>query len=638
MKKLFLTLCLTLLTEQKAWAAENGFRQYFEGINALTVVFASLCIFAIAYRFYGLFIANKVLRLDANRTTPAIKYADGHDYLKTDKNVLFGHHFAAIAAAGPLVGPVLAAQFGFMPGALWILIGCVLGGAVHDMVVIFASVRHKGESLAAIAEREIDPFTGTIAGFAVLFILLLTLSGLSLACVSAMHNAPWSLFIVAITMPIAILMGLIMHYKQNGVKLASIIGILLLAAGIIAGHDLMQKDALGWMFDWNKDTVSVAIPLYGFIASVLPVWLLLVPRDYLSTYLKIGTILMLALGIIFVRPDIMMPMFTPFDQGGGPVINGPVLPFIFITIACGAISGFHAIIGTGTTPKMIGNEKEILFVGYGAMLTEGFVAIMALIAACTMMPGDYFAINASTQAYQNLLAAHPNFAVTDLPYYEQHIGIDLHGRTGGAVSLAVGMAHIFRNLPFMDHLVAYWYNFAVMFEAVFILTAVDAGTRVGRFFLQEMLGKVMPKFNDKEWLPGIIITSAVFTFLWGYLVYTGNISSIWPLFGLSNQLLAACALIVCTTLLLRLNRGKYTLAVAIPGIFMVIVTFWAGWLQVFRQYLPQGQNLLATLGIIVMLLMIVVLAGAFRKWLKLMRIKNCIKDAYGEEVKISAVE
>ena len=626
MKKLFFSMLFSVLAINSAMAAAGtpaapattGFWSHFEGMNALTVVFASLCIFAIAYRFYGVFIANKVLRLDANRTTPAVKYADGHDYVKTNKNVLFGHHFAAIAAAGPLVGPVLAAQFGFMPGALWILIGCVLGGAVHDMVVIFASVRHKGESLATIAEREIDPFTGTIAGFAVLFILILTLAGLSLACVSAMHNAPWSLFIVAITMPIAILMGLVI--------------------GIISGHGLMQEDVLGWMFNWDKDTVSIAIPLYGFIASVLPVWLLLVPRDYLSTYLKIGTILMLALGIIFVQPDIMMHMFTPFDQGGGPVINGPVLPFIFITIACGAISGFHAIIGTGTTPKMIGNEREILFVGYGAMLTEGFVAIMALIAACTMMPGDYFAINASHDAYQALLAAHPNFAVTDLPYYEEHIGLNLHGRTGGAVSLAVGMAHIFRNLPYMDHLVAYWYNFAVMFEAVFILTAVDAGTRVGRFFLQEMLGKAMPKFNDKEWMPGIVITSAVFTFLWGYLVYTGNISTIWPLFGLSNQLLAACALIVCTTMLLRLNRGKYTLAVAIPGIFMVVVTFWAGYLQVFEQYLPKDQNLLAILGCIVMFLMIVVLAGAFRKWIQLMRIKTTVKDAYGEEVKALAVE
>ncbi len=607
-------------------------------MNALTIVFASLCIFAIAYRFYGLFVANKVLCLDGSRVTPAVRFADGHDYVKTNKNVLFGHHFAAIAAAGPLVGPVLAAQFGFLPGALWILIGCVLGGAVHDMVVLFASVRHKGESLAAITQREIGPVTGTVAGFAVLFILVLTLAGLSLACVSAMHNAPWSLFIVAITMPIAVVMGLIMKYCRNGVIIASVLGIFLLGIGIVSGHSLMQKDVLGWMFDWDKNTVSLAIPLYGFVASVLPVWLLLVPRDYLSTYLKIGTILMLAAGIFFVRPEIVMPMLTPFVNGGGPVINGPVLPFIFITIACGAISGFHAIIGTGTTPKMLGNEREILFVGYGAMLTEGFVAMMALIAACTMMPGDYFAINSAHDTYAALVAAYPEFAVTDLPYYESHVGIDLHGRTGGAVSLAVGMAHIFKNLPFMDSLVAYWYNFAVMFEAVFILTAIDAGTRVGRFFLQEMAGKVFPKFADKEWMPGIVITSTVFTFLWGYLVYTGNISSIWPLFGLSNQLLAACALIVCATMLLRLGRGKYTLAVSLPGLFMVAVTFWAGYLQVFEQYIPQKSYLLASLGLIVMIMMVFVLCGAFVKWYQLIKIKKCVKDEYGEQVKALVTE
>lgn len=610
----------------------------FEHMNAITLVFTSLCVFAIAYRFYGLFMADKVLRLDNSRQTPAVKYADGHDYVSTNKNVLFGHHFAAIAAAGPLVGPVLAAQFGYLPGTLWILIGCVLAGGVHDMVVLFASVRHKGQSLATIARKEIGPITGTIAGFAVLFILVLTLAGLSLACVSAMHNAPWSLFIVAITMPIAVIMGLIIKFRRNGVRLASVLGIGLLLLGIVSGHILMQPEAWGWLFDWDRETVSLAIPAYGFVASVLPIWLLLVPRDYLSTYLKIGTILMLAGGIVLVRPDILMPALTTFAGGGGPVINGPVLPFIFITIACGAISGFHAIIGTGTTPKMLGNEREILFVGYGAMLTEGFVAMMALIAACTLVPGDYFAINSAPEIYGALIEAHPSLNVVDLPFFEEHIGIDLHGRTGGAVSLAVGMAHIFRNLPYMDHLMAYWYNFAVMFEAVFILTAIDAGTRVGRFFLQEMLGTVYSKFSDKEWLPGIVISSAIFTFLWGYLVYTGNISSIWPLFGLSNQLLAACALIVCTTMLLRLNRGVYALAAALPGLFMVVVTFWAGYLQVFEQYLPQEQYLLAVLGLSVMLLMILVLAGAFIKWRQLCREKVLVRDAYGESVKALAEE
>ncbi len=610
----------------------------FEHMNAITLVFTSLCVFAIAYRFYGLFMADKVLRLDNSRQTPAVKYADGHDYVSTNKNVLFGHHFAAIAAAGPLVGPVLAAQFGYLPGTLWILIGCVLAGGVHDMVVLFASVRHKGQSLATIARKEIGPITGTIAGFAVLFILVLTLAGLSLACVSAMHNAPWSLFIVAITMPIAVIMGLIIKFRRNGVRLASVLGIGLLLLGIVSGHSLMQPEAWGWLFDWDRETVSLAIPAYGFVASVLPIWLLLVPRDYLSTYLKIGTILMLAGGIVLVRPDILMPALTTFAGGGGPVINGPVLPFIFITIACGAISGFHAIIGTGTTPKMLGNEREILFVGYGAMLTEGFVAMMALIAACTLVPGDYFAINSAPEIYGALIEAHPSLNVVDLPFFEEHIGIDLHGRTGGAVSLAVGMAHIFRNLPYMDHLMAYWYNFAVMFEAVFILTAIDAGTRVGRFFLQEMLGTVYSKFSDKEWLPGIVISSAIFTFLWGYLVYTGNISSIWPLFGLSNQLLAACALIVCTTMLLRLNRGVYALAAALPGLFMVVVTFWAGYLQVFEQYLPQEQYLLAVLGLSVMLLMILVLAGAFIKWRQLCREKVLVRNAYGESVKALAEE
>ena len=609
-----------------------------EHINALTLVFAALCIFAIAYRVYGIFLANKVLRLDAGRITPAVRFADGHDYVKTNEFVLYGHHFAAIAAAGPLVGPVLAAQFGYLPGALWILIGCVLGGAVHDMVVLFASVRHKGQSLSAIAQREVGPVTGTVAGIAVLCILILTLAGLSLACISAMHNAPWSLFIVVITMPIAMLMGLIMRFKQNSVMLASLVGLVLLVVGILSGHDLMQTDVLGWAFDWNRDTVALAIAGYGFLASVLPVWFLLVPRDYLSTYLKIGTILMLAVGIIFVQPTLLMPTITPFINGGGPVIGGPALPFIFITIACGAISGFHAIIGTGTTPKMIGNERDVLFVGYGAMLTEGFVAIMALIAACTLMPGDYFAINSTPDKFSSLIAAHPALNTVDLGFFEEKIGLNLHARPGGAVSLAVGMAHIFHKIPYMDHLMAYWYNFAVMFEAVFILTAIDAGTRVGRFFLQEMLGKVYAPFGDKNWMPGVYITSFIFTSMWGYLMYTGNISNIWPLFGLSNQLLAGCALIVCTSMLLRMNRGKLSLVTAIPGVFLTAVTFWAGYLQVTKTYVPGGKYLLAFLACLVMVLMVFVLVGTIRRWIELMNTKGTVNDAYGEPVRALAEE
>lgn len=607
--------------------------EILNGANALTLVFVSLLLFAIAYRFYGIFIANKVLRLNAANQTPAIEFADGKDYVATNKNVLFGHHFAAIAAAGPLVGPVLAAQFGYLPGTLWILIGCVLGGGVHDMIVLFASVRHKGQSLATIAAKEIGKGTGLIAGFAVLFILILTLAGLSLACISAMHEASWSLFTVVATMPIAVIMGLIMRYRKNSVTMASIIGGVLLIAAIIGGHGLMQIEAVNNIFHWKVETISIAIAVYGFLASVLPVWLLLVPRDYLSTYLKIGTILMLAIGVIFVHPTIQMPALTQFMNGGGPVIGGAVLPFIFIVIACGAISGFHAVIATGTTPKMLNNEKEILFVGYGAMLVEGFVALMALIAACTLVPGDYFAINTPKEVYGAFIAQHPDLAAVDLNYFSEKIGVDLHGRTGGAVSLAVGMAHIFNKIPFMESLMAYWYNFAIMFEAVFILTAIDAGTRVGRFFLQEMLGGVFPKFNDKNWMPGIIISSLLFTFSWGYLVFTGNVSSIWPLFGISNQLLAACGLIVCTTMLIRMNRARYALCSAIPGVFMAIVTFWAGYEQIKNVYLPKEQYLLSGLAFLAMLLMLIVFINTFKRWSALLKINTTQIDYYGDSVK-----
>ena len=607
--------------------------EFLNGVSALTLVFTAILLFAIAYRYYGIYLANKTLKLSNQYATPAIEFADGKDYVATNRNVLFGHHFAAIAAAGPLVGPVLAAQFGYLPGTLWILIGCVLGGGVHDMVVLFASVRHKGQSLATIASKEIGKLTGTVAGFAILFILILTLAGLSLACINAMHEASWSLFTVLITMPIAVIMGLIMRYRANSTLFASILGGVLLIIGIIGGHQLMQYEAMDNLFSWDIKTISLAIPAYGFIASVLPVWLLLVPRDYLSTYLKIGTIVMLAIGVIVIHPTLQMPALTAFIHGGGPIIGGPVLPFVFIVIACGAISGFHAVIATGTTPKMIAHEREILFVGYGAMLVEGFVALMALIAACTLVPGDYFAINTPKEGYDAFLAAHPALHGVEIDYFSEKIGIDLHGRTGGAVSLAVGMAHIFNKIPGMDALMAYWYNFAIMFEAVFILTAIDAGTRVGRFFLQEMLGGVWPRFNDKNWTPGIIMSSLLFTFAWGYLVYTGNVSSIWPLFGISNQLLAACGLIVCTTMLIRLNRGKHALCAAIPGVFMALITFWAGYLQITDSYLPHGQYLLATLAMVAMVLMLIVFFGAFRKWYQLLQMNRHEIDFYGESVK-----
>ncbi|MHC1742457.1 MAG: carbon starvation protein A [Syntrophobacteraceae bacterium] len=584
-------------------------------MNSLTLVFTALCIFAIAYRFYGVFIASRVLALDPARKTPAVAMEDGHDYHETNKFVLFGHHFAAIAAAGPLLGPVLAAQFGFLPGALWIIVGAVVAGAVHDMVILFASVRHQGKSLSLIAESEIGKRAGTIASYAILFILILTLAGLSIAVVNAMFHSPWGTYTVFCTLPIALLMGVYMHKIRPGdVKGGSFMGVVLLGLTIYTGPYVAANPTLASMFTLSKQQISLFIPVYGFVASVLPVWLLLCPRDYLSTYLKLGTIGALALGIFIVHPPLNMAAVTPYAAGGGPIIPGTLFPFLFITIACGALSGFHAIIGTGTTPKMIANERDILFVGYGAMLVEGFVAIMALVAACVLVPADYFAINAAPKAFEAL-----KMTPVNLPELSAGVGEQLQGRPGGAVSLAVGMAYIFSSIPLMKSLMGYWYHFAIMFEAVFILTAVDTGTRVGRYLLQEMIGKLVPRFSEKKWMPGIIVTSFLFTFAWGYLVYTGDIATIWPLFGMSNQLLATCALIVGTTMIIRMGKARYAWVTAVPGILMVPVTMSAGYLNVVNNFWPKGLYLLVTLSIVLMIMMALVFIESFRKWYQLMQ-------------------
>lgn len=597
-------------------------------MNALTPVFVSLCVFAIAYRFYGLFIANRVLGLRADRPTPADTCADGIDYVKTNRFVLFGHHFAAIAAAGPLLGPVLAAQFGYLPGALWIIIGCVLGGAVHDMVVLFASTRHKGQSLARIAEREVGKTVGMVASCAFLFILILTLAGLSIAVLNALFESFWGVFVVGSTIPIAIFMGIWMQKIRPGdVKTASIIGVALLAIAVYVGGGIAPGSALAQALKLGKQQIAVLIPLYAFTASVLPVWFLLAPRDYLSTYLKLTTIVTLAVGIVWVHPELKMPALTQFVGGGGPVIPGHVFPYVFITIACGAISGFHAIIATGTTPKMLGSEKDIPFVGYGAMLTEGFVSIMALIAACVLIPADYFAINSAPAAFAAL-----GMPTVELDRLAAEVQENVQGRPGGAVSLAVGMAYIFDSIPHMKGLMKYWYHFAIMFEAVFILTAVDAGTRVGRFLLQEMFGKVIPKFNQTKWVPGIIITGGLFSVAWGYLVYTGNIATIWPLFGMSNQLLASSALIIATTMLIRMGKAGYAWVTAVPGIFLAFVTMYAGYLNITTMYLPHKLYVLAVLATIVMAMMIVVIAGTFKRWNELLKIKERVRDSWGDMV------
>ncbi len=583
-------------------------------MNSLVLVFAALLIFAIAYRFYGLFLANRVLELNG-RATPAVYMADGVDYHKTNKYVLFGHHFAAIAAAGPLLGPVLAAQFGYLPGTLWILIGCVLAGAVHDMVVLFASVRHKGRSLSMIAEIEVGKAAGMVAHFAFLFILILTLAGLSIAVVNALFSSAWGAFVVFCTLPIALLMGYWLYgFRKGDVLGASIMGVVLLFAAVVAGPYVAASPALSKLFMLSKNQLAIVIPIYGCIASVLPVWVLLCPRDYLSTYLKVGTIAALTVGIIFVHPTLQMPALTPFIHGGGPVVPGKVFPFVFIIIACGALSGFHAIIGSGTTPKMVANEREILFIGYGAMLLEGFVAIMALIAACVLVPADYFAINSAPAAFAKL-----HLSTVNLPVLAKEVGENIQGRPGGAVSLAVGMSYVFSSVPGMKHLMSYWYHFCIMFEAVFILTAVDTGTRVGRFLLQELLGKVFPKMLQKNWWPGIIITSVLFTASWGYLVYTGNISTIWPLFGMSNQLLASGALIICTTMLIRTGKGRYAWATAIPGVCMAFITMYSGYLNIVDNFLPKKLYLLVGAAAVVMVLMVILFVATFKRWVELLK-------------------
>ena len=601
---------------------------YLTGLNSAVLVFVALCVFALAYRYYGLFIASRVLKVDPSRRVPSESMADGIDYHKTNRYVLFGHHFAAIAGAGPLMGPVLAAQFGFLPGALWILIGAVLAGSVHDIVVLFASVRHRGESLAVIARNEIGRTAGSVASIAFILILILTIAGASIAMTNALSESPWGMFVVATTIPAAIIMGLIMRNTGNrGIVIASIVGVTILFSAVFLGNNVTDIPIFASMFSLTKKQISLALPLYAFAASVLPVWLLLAPRDYLSTFLKIVTIFALAVGILFLQPRLQMPPITSFVHGGGPVVPGSVFPFIFITIACGAISGFHATIASGTTPKMLASEKDILFVGYGAMLFEGLVAMMALIAACVLVPSDYFAINSSASEYA-VLGMKP----FDLPWLSNLLEEKLLGRPGGAVSLAVGMSYVFSKIPAMDKFLSYWYHFAIMFEAVFILTLIDAGTRAGRFLLQEIIGKFIPKFNDHHWIPGIVITGTVFTFSWGYLLYTGSIATIWPLFGISNQLLAACALIIVSTMLIRLDRLKYIGITLIPGIAMAVITLWSGYLNITVNYLPKGLYMLAGLCGLIMFLIIIIMVSAAIKIRALLKIRTRVTDGWGDIV------
>jgi carbon starvation protein len=544
---------------------------------------AVLCVLAIAYRYYSAFIAAKALALDDSRPTPARVYNDGHNYVPSPKWVLFGHHFAAIAGAGPLVGPTLAAQFGFAPGLLWILLGSVLAGAAQDFTVLVASVRHKGQSLAGIARNEIGPFAGFAAMIAVLFILLVTLAGLGIVVVNALADSPWGVFTIGMTIPIALLMGWRMFKSTPGkVKVAAptVFGVVLLIGAVIAGKTF-GTSGYAHALTFSAHQITLLMAAYGFIASVLPVWLLLAPRDYLSTYVKLGTIAILIVGVFLVHPAIKFPAVTPYIHGGGPIIPGKLFPFLFVTIACGAISGFHSLIASGTTPKMLDKETDARAIGYGAMLAEGLVGILALIAATSLHPGDYFAINAAPQVFQRL-----GIATVNLDVFSREAGEKLAGRTGGAVSLAVGMAQIFRGLPGMSKLMGYWYHYAIMFEALFILTTVDAGTRVARYVMQEILGKVYRPFANTAWLPGSLLSTTVIVAAWGYLIYTGNIATIWPLFGAGNQLLATIALAVTTTFLVNTGKAAYAWITALPMAFVGATTISAGILSVKNIFWP----------------------------------------------------
>src|ERR1700690_670817 len=552
-------------------------------MNTFPVLLAALCVYALAYRYYSAFIAAKALALDDRRITPAHTFPDGHNYVASPRWVLFGHHFAAIAGAGPLVGPTLAAQFGFAPGFLWLLIGAVLAGCVQDFTVLVASVRHRGRSLAEIARTEISPFAGLVAMIAVLFILLVPLAGLGIVVVNALSNSPWGVFTIGMTIPIAVIMGWWMFRSHAG-KIAvtgpSVFGVVLLLSAVVAGHWVAQSGAASAL-TFTPHTITFLMAIYGLIASVLPVWLVLEPRDYLSTYVKLGTIAVLVIGVFVVHPNIQFPNFTPFVHGGGPIIKGSLFPFLFVTIACGAISGFHSLVASGTTPKMLDKESDARFLGYGAMIAESLVGVLALIAACSMYPGDYFAINTTPQVFSHL-----GLATVNLDMFSREVGEKLAGRTGGAVSLAVGMAQIFRGMPGMNRLMGYWYHHAIMFEALFILTTIDRGTRVARYVLQELMGKFNKPFGNNAWLPGNLITSSVVVLGWGYLIYTGNISTLWPLFGTGNQLLATIALAVTTTFLINMGKGKYAWITAVPMLFVGATTLTAGVLSIRNIFWP----------------------------------------------------
>jgi carbon starvation protein len=618
-------------------------------LNSLWLVITSLAAFAVAYRFYGAFLAAKVAVLDDARLTPAHRLKDGVDYHPTSKLVLFGHHFAAIAGPGPLVGPVLAAQWGYLPAFSWIIVGACLAGGVHDFVILLASVRQDGKTLPQIARANLGPVSGVITSIATLFIIIITLASVGIVVVKALGESSWGMFTIIVTIPAALITGLWMYKIRPGkVAEASAIGVAIVLAGVFLGKPFADS-SIGHTLEFSESTLSIMLPVYALIASVLPVWVLMCPRDYLSSYMKIGVMIVLAVGIFIAAPTLKMPATTPFLSGGGPVVPGPVWPFVCIVVMCGAISGFHALIASGTTPKMLTRESHIRPIGYGAMVLEGFVAITALVAACALEPGDYFAINADPKNvplhanYEKMLATPASELGFDprpveLAHLEEQTHETLAGRAGGAVTLAVGMAKVFASVPGMSQLMGYWYHFVIMFEALFILTLLETGTRVARFVFQETLDQLRGReptstitqalaegaaVRQPDWAVNVIM-SVVVCSLWGYLLYTGNIATLWRMLGIANQLLATIALVVGTTYLLNhAPKRSYALLTALPLLFIIVTVFAAGYLSITGwlrelQSAPAGKTfqlkLMCTLASVMLGLTVVIVADALYRW------------------------
>jgi carbon starvation protein len=612
-------------------------------VPALYLVVCAALFATIAYRTYGAFLAAKVATLNDLHRTPAHERRDGHDYVPTRKWVLFGHHFAAISGAGPLLGPVLAAQFGYAPGFLWLLLGSVIAGGVHDFITLTASVRSGGRSLANIAREQVSPFTGAATSVAIVFVMVVALAAMALVVVNSLRDSAWGVFSIGCTIPIALGMGVWSYRIRPGsVKPATAVGVVLLLLAVVAGAWIHDSD-LRRYFLFSERGITIGLMVYGFVASVLPVWLLLCPRDYLSSFMKIGAMLVLAAGVLVVNPRLQMPAVTPYAAGGGPVIPGPLFPFVFITIMCGAISGFHSLIASGTTPKMVERERDVLPIAYGAMLLEGFVGVIALVAACSLHPADYFAINTKPEVFAKL-----GMAPVNLQALSARVGETLAGRPGGAVSLAVGMAQVFSSLPFLGGLMSFWYHFVIMFEAMFVMTLIDTGTRVTRYMFQEVGSMVVPGLRGWTGFAPAALFSALSVLAWGYFVWTGSITTMWPLVGVSNQLLAAIALAIGTSWLFNTGRGRHAWTTLVPLAFMCVNTLVAGWMNLRVNYLraqfaagapdlptafalaPLPARVQCVVTLVVMALMVAITTDCAWRWLA--RVRAPQPDAPAEAV------